>query len=703
MNKKSIIFTIIISLAPAFLLFSCTGSEDVQPQISNNPPVVNNSNPADLARFSSAKAMETLLRQGMQQQPQAMLKAMPVMMAAAINSTASPAVSATNVQEVGVDEADIIKTDGQYIYVAEQQRPRLRIMQAATTAQASQSNEIGSFTLPADIYTQIDGLYHLAANANGGDLLTIIAGRMQQYYANLWFNPWSWQQQHTNILLLDIQNKTAPQLANRLRIDGALISSRRIADTLYLVTRHTPYFAEPNIAQPTLANAATNITTLQKSRKTLINGLTLNEMLPQVSINNAAPKPLLNFSDCYQARHDAKAVPEATIISITSIPLRNPSAMKSQCIIGNSETLYMSTKALYLATTRYEYQANASGSAFISYPLHMDTDIHKFTLTATGMVNYRHSATVDGHLGWEQDKKSFRMGEFNNDLRIATSVGQGWNNAATHHINVLRDSANSMQIIASLPNAQRPKAIGKVGERLYAARFVGERAYLVTFRVIDPLYVVDLSNPFDPYIAGELNIPGYSDYLHPVTPTLLLGLGKDAIADPAPLGTGDGRGSWYQGVKISLFDVSNPAAPAQVATQIIGKRGTQSDALFNHHAVTWLPASGARPARLAIPIQLHDTIPNNNITRFDTTQPNAYYNWTSTGIYMFDILSGSKTQPAKLQQRAILPLAQASAANPWPQGMGNNRAVIIGEHIHALHKDKVYSGVWGTNQLTIAQ
>jgi uncharacterized secreted protein with C-terminal beta-propeller domain len=111
--------------------------------------------------------------------------------------------------------------------------------------------------------------------------------------------------------------------------------------------------------------------------------------------------------------------------------------------------------------------------------------------------------------------------------------------------------------VGELPNAARPQPLGKPGEHLYASRFIGARGYLVTYRLTDPLYVLDLSDPGDPKMAGELHVEGYSDYLFPVSDTLLLGVGKDAVVDG---GAGDGRFAWYQGVKVSLIDVSEPAS-----------------------------------------------------------------------------------------------------------------------------------------------
>ena len=186
---------------------------------------------------------------------------------------------------------------------------------------------------------------------------------------------------------------------------------------------------------------------------------------------------------------------------------------------------------------------------------------------------------------------------------MASSLGETWNETSTTRLTLLRESGDGL-----FAETAHVDNIGEPGERLYAVRYTGNRAYLVTFRVTDPLYVFDLSDPFVPVKAGELHIQGYSDYLQPLSDTRLLGIGKDAVADVASTHFG-GRGAWYQGVKLSLFDVADPSKPAELSSVIIGKRGTGTDAIMDHHAVTFLPAAPDRPARLALPIRKHDTLP----------------------------------------------------------------------------------------------
>jgi len=146
-------------------------------------------------------------------------------------------------------------------------------------------------------------------------------------------------------------------------------------------------------------------------------------------------------------------------------------------------------------------------------------------------------------------------------------------------------------------NATTLKIVGRLeglalGERIYSARFMGSRCYLVTFKKVDPLFTINLSDPANPHVLGELKIPGYSDYLHPFGENYLIGIGKEAV--PAE----EGDFAWYQGLKISLFNISDIERPAEVDKIIIGDRGTDSPVLRDHHALLFSKARNL----LVIPI-----------------------------------------------------------------------------------------------------
>jgi hypothetical protein len=265
-------------------------------------------------------------------------------------------------------------------------------------------------------------------------------------------------------------------------------------------------------------------------------------------------------------------------------------------------------------------------------------------------MTYSGSGSVMGHLGFDQNRKSFRMGEHQGVLRVATQTAERWGPAlavgagtaasATANtsisspvrLSLLKPTADkNLALIGTLPNDRRPAAIGRPGEQLYASRFVGNRAYLVTYRLSDPLYVLDLSDPTDPHVAGELQVDGYSDYLFPLSERYLLGVGKDAKSDGS---AGDGRFAWYQGIKVSVIDVANPANPVEAAHHIVGLRGTDATVLHNHHGIALLPNASVNPSsvRVALPVQLHTTKPSTASGGLSD-----YYGFTRHQLSRFDV------------------------------------------------------------------
>jgi hypothetical protein len=231
--------------------------------------------------------------------------------------------------------------------------------------------------------------------------------------------------------------------------------------------------------------------------------------------------------------------------------------------------------------------------------------------------------------------------------------------------------------------------LGKPGERLFAARFIQDKGYLVTFKQTDPLYVLDFTTPEAPKVVGELEINGYSDYLHPIGDKYLLGIGKDAVPNENPE-----LGGLYQGVKLSLFDVSSAENLREVSSIIIGKRGTESAVLSDHHALAWLPSTEADLSTLAIPIQLNTEKPESKY--FASDDPSTQYNWTHTGLYTFSIATGDK--PEITLQGKLISDTPPDVCNELGnycsfsgQKTHHDRAVIQDDAIHYIHNNAVIS------------
>ena len=603
--------------------------------------------------------------------------------------------SRTTLQEEGVDEADSIKTDGSYLYIAtqgnvlccpgflddaltgeslpEEEPAAIRVLEMLDAPAATR--EIARIALN-DLSSPVDGLYLLTdRDDDRGDLLVTVGGGTSYPIWTNWLRPWEWQDGSAEIALFDVDDPETPQLLTSIELEGQLIASRRIDEMLYVVTRFVP--------SPDGYRLYPEFGVEEESNEVVLEELTLDDLLPRYTVNrDGAVGSLVDAQNSFLPPTDVERLERPTLITVTAISLADPSSPpQSTTLVGPTETVYVAQQALYLATTRNDYLFAEGGTETDlapSYPHR--TDVHKFSLTASG-PSYRGSGRVVGHLGWDPGKKPFRMGEHDGVLRVATSVGDDWNGTASTRLTLLREDTEATEF--ALRETAYLDNIGKEGERLFASRFIGDRAYLVTFRVTDPLYVFDLSDPTRIQQLAEIEIEGYSDYLYPLGGDLLLGIGKDAVPDTSAEDFA-GRGAWYQGVKLALFDVSGSGA--ELASLVLGKRGTESAALYDHHAVTLLQPAASDTTRLALPMRLHDG------DEPDPAPPWIHYPWQHTGLYLFEIGTGPGRESIANTGRIIV--AENDGIGPGFYTVKSDRSVIVGDNVHYIHGDRVWSSTW---------
>jgi len=610
------------------------------------------------------------------------------------------AASGTNVQEAGVDEADTVKFDGVHLYVAEQpdvfygwvvpvlavgavgaleaasggsgtepgtgtgtgtgpepvpgpveEHARIRVLEAAPDPPAA--HEVGTIALD-ETGQRVAGLYlDPGDGAAAPDLLVAVGeGQPEPLPWGLWMDPWVWRNGRTTVSAFDVTQADAATPAWTFAVEGDLVASRKVGSVLYLVTRQSPYL--PGLIRwPATAGDA-------EANRRAIADAPLADLLPQVSVDGAAPSPLVAPEDCFLPAATDGQDGYPTLIAVTALDVRDPAGARSVCMGGMTDGVYASPAALYLT--------GSTGT---------ETVVHKFGLDADG-PRYRGSATVPGDLGWRDPH--YRMGEQDGVLRLLTTVRDFTVGAGlSHRLTLLAEAsgdAPALEEIAHLPSEAEPTPIGKPGEDVYAVRFSGARGYVVTFRRIDPLYVLDLADASAPKVAGALEVPGFSEYLHPVGTDLLLSVGHDAPADPSaptlPLG-----------IRVGLFDVADPAAPKEVAHVVIGKRGTDSGVTYDPHAFAFLAGDGG-PDRLALPVEVHQG-PG------DPSDPFTYYPWDHTGLYLFEIDEGAD---AALRPVGAVVAEKPSEAKPWPDSTQGDRGVIQGPAVHYVHAGKVWSAAW---------
>ena len=521
------------------------------------------------------------------------------------STTGDSARSGAPVQEAGVDEDDLLKTDGRNLYTLSPgsltgEPGVFARIDAWTGLQQGGLNAAGRFALRQqdDVSVQVRGML-LADQASRlaviGESFSAVAAAPDCPPEFACVSPVIGEPESlgTTVHLLDVSSPQTITLARHYRIDGRLVGSRRIGNVLYLATVHRPV-----LALDQLPAGATDA-----QRREAIDGLSAPDLLPRMSTDGGDSRPLLAESDCYvQVENASFEIQVTTVIAFDlSIASARPSA---RCVVGGADALYLSPSALYLATSRYPVVQTQSG---LRYASEARTDIHKFAVTGT-RVEYRGSGEIAGHLGWDRERAAYRMSEYEGDLRVLTFTGEiGWATRidasfsgippSPATLTILRETGASpgLAAVSAVPNPKRPESIGLPGEQVYGVRFVGDRAYVVTFRQTDPVYVLDLSDPLDPRVTGELKMPGFSDYLYALENGLLLGVGKDATVD-GELG----------GVKVVLIDVANPARPVLLASRVWGDRGSVSGLDFSRNGIDILETGGR--ARVALPIGLFNAL-----------------------------------------------------------------------------------------------
>lgn len=582
-------------------------------------------------------------------------------------SAPGAARSSTLTQESGVDEADLLKTDGTHLVSLApfDSGQRVRLQSHRRAADGSLTPR-GTLELPPG-----DGQSTSAVGLVASDDLRALAVLTHDWRSVPWDQSCAGGCPGAAVLPFPpfymlgsvgvqrvVLEDGVPLAGTRVSLDGQLVDSRRIGERLYVVTRHRPRL--PIDALPTNAPAAL--------REAVIAALRAEDLLPRLRVNGGAAEPLVRETECWLQPGNASLAVEFT--TITVFDLASPTlARTSRCFAGGSEAVYMSTTSLVVATTRWAYAGNARG---LFFPADMRTDLHKFALVGAG-VAYRGSADVPGHLGWNTERKSYRLSEHEGVLRVLTFTGSsGWlfeSDAGNPQagppspatLTLLREAGDGeakLQVVATLPNARRPAALGKPGEQVYAVRFVGARGYLVTFRQIDPLYVLDLADPADPKIAGELELPGFSDWLIPLSDRLLFGVGRDVDAATGRRG----------GVKVALLDVSNAAAPRQIASQVMGDTFAQAGLEASRHGLNLLQQGNV--TRLAMPLVLGSgTTPGyrNGLARFEV-----------------DVAAGTLKS---------LPMLGEQTGTAYPD-LPSQRSVQIGEHAYYLRGGALAAHAW---------
>lgn len=482
--------------------------------------------------------------------------------------------SQTNVQVEGVDEADIVKSDGEYLYILKETNPEVVIMKAYPADKAEVVSRITFDTLesPSEIFISDNNLMVIGNLNDGKGIRPMAESEIYPYYnSNVTF-----------VNIYSIFNRENPSLKRELQFEGSYQTSRKIEDYAYLVINDYKYWSEPLEDEPEL-------------------------LLPQYQ-DGEDSQPLC---DCNEIK-TVLPFEQPNYLNIIAISLSDyEKEIDKEVLLGGSDNVYASLQNLYVANTSYEQEDNLLREMFnYIYPTKETTTIYKFTLNK-GSIEYQTKGEVDG---WVLNQ--FSMDEYDNYFRIATTEGHVSRGGESSSNNVFVLDQN-LKITGLIENIAP-------GEQIYSARFMGKKGYVVTFQKVDPFFTMDLSDPQNPQILGQLKIPGYSDYLHPIDENHIIGLGKNAIEAE------EGGFAWYQGIKMAIFDVTDFANPKELFKTEIGDRGTDSYALNDHKAFLF----DKEKELLVIPVMLAELTSEQKAS---SEEPNIYGDYTFQGAYVYKV------------------------------------------------------------------
>lgn len=474
----------------------------------------------------------------------------------------------TNVQVAGVDEGDVVKTDGDFIYVSA--NGELSIIDATNPEELVLTSQIELDSNIRELYVTEN---HLTLISTHFDFIALDFSRASDAIL-----PYDAGGPETTVTVYDISDRSAPVWVSDTTIDGSLASSRRLDDLVYVVTNQ--HLASPHLEAICEDEGSDGAETggiavgedqaegaflpypwpqsncvyeTEVAYVARVSDSIVETVLPQYSVAQEAEIAIGGLltapEEVYKPiLEDARNLSSITVIDVTA---STDGIVSSATLPTNySTTVYASHNNLYLATNLWSEDGG-------------ETQLQQFTIGDEGGVVLSAVGEVGGTL-----LNQFSLDEHNGNLRVVTT--SGWGDNQVNSLFVLSANEQGLEVVGEIESIAP-------GERVFAARFLGDKAFVVTFRQIDPLFTIDLSDPATPTIEGELEIPGFSNYLHPISDDLIVGLGQDGA-------------SWRSPTQLSLFDVSDFANPERIDQQVF-ESYRWSEARYNHHAFSYFADS----------------------------------------------------------------------------------------------------------------
>ncbi len=591
----------------------------------------NISNAGSLKYFESAEEIQQFLSQNVDSSYQAFADRISIAQEA--GDGAAPlqektgSYSQTNVQVAGVDEPDIVKTDGVYIYVVS--GSNISVIKANPSSSPRLLSVINVNGYVQEIFIRNNVLVIFGQESSGyvpyygcPECDVSIATSKLSAGAEMAIEPYPYYSPKSFIKLYDLSDYESPQEKESVVYDGSYYNARMIDNYVYVVAQQPIFQQEESVQLPSvkygnveekiapediayslLPDAGYQLTTIfalnldtdELERSTFMTGYTQTLYVSEHNIYIAAPLYISyeNYREKFIEEVVIALLDSSTEQYVTDeLESKQPFYQKDnnirEYVAGYYNRLSQSQKDDFASNLNQKADVFAEKMQKELQKIR----IHKISITG-GKPEYVATGDVPGHL-----LNQFSLDEYKNYLRVATTTQPffGWSEPvifSTTEEDVLAESSESFSIPEPRTDLQDEtknnvyvlddnlNMVGSVenlapGERIYSARFIEDRLYLVTFFQVDPLFVIDLSKPSDPEVLGELKIPGYSAYLHPYDDNYVIGVGVDT--------TDKENRVIVEGIKLALFDVSDVSNPQQIAQTSIGQSGSSSEALYNHKA-----------------------------------------------------------------------------------------------------------------------
>jgi uncharacterized secreted protein with C-terminal beta-propeller domain len=570
------------------------------------------------------------------------------------NSSAPSDHSETNNQVAGVEEADIVKTDGTHIYHVA--RGKLHILKSWPASQLAEISVMDLNLRPIELFLDKER-----------KKVVVIGNRIKEQVQSIEYDDaieekesadsQGWFQVDSETVLvaiIDVTDPSIPKLEGRHSFSGSYNNSRRIGGSVRLIlqaaTRYpqdvSNYLPYDQTRKKTKKEKIDSLRALLISGRDKIKEQDLNFFLKLDGFTKeeaGVVSSSLNIGNCENIRAPTVASPTG-FTHILTLNLDSEEVTNTS-ILTYADKIYSSETSLYIAA---QY--------FWRLPLFADGDytfIHKLDLSNPSKTSYMGSGQVEGYL-----LNQFAMDEYENNLRVAVTVPaaeaidgtEDENSPSVNRVSVMSMDGDLLKVVGTTPDLAP-------GERIFSVRFAGNRGFVVTFRQVDPLYTLDLANPTEPKVVGELKIPGYSSYLQMLGDNHLLAVGRD--------GTDEGQ---IRGLKVSIFDVSDMANPKESHTFVLGQE-TWSEAEWNHKAFTYFPAKKL----LGIPVSGYEQTRNGRYR-------SGYF--SKIAIFGVDVDTGI-TDKGSLAMENIFDGVNAND-HWWNTGAHVQRSIFADDFVYAI-------------------